>query len=722
MKTTSARLALLFREAGLIDETQWKTYVAKKRPGEGKQLGAILKSDALSLQTYRDLLMLEIKLPFSRKQDQEIEKVLSEAVHIPTREIIHILKANKTKLKALGSLLLDEHLGPAERIKAFFSERPKITASDYELFVAEGLLTPEVVSKLVANPTNQLSRKNRLRLARDILVFNNLVSRTDWDAAVEQSEDEGKQLRNVLNANGLLEQNALLKAVDEGLYFASIELGEITVREELLELLPTQFIRQQLILPISKKQNSLSIVTADPLNLALINVLSLLTGYNIYPIFAPQSEIIRKINILLPSLKEAEVRAVGAPKAPEPATPTTPREIKVEGIDTLVDNRSTVQLVSSIIERAIATRSTDIHIEPQESALRVRYRIDGSLHNIMPIPLEMQLPVISRIKVLANMNVTERRRPQDGHFFLQLGKNNYDFRVSTLPTHLGEKVVIRILSEATVLTGLSALGLDKDQQALIERIIRKPYGMILVSGPTGSGKTSTLYSALNAVNDEKRNIVTIEDPVEYELEGINQVQVDYNIDLTFATLLRSTLRQDPDIILVGEIRDQETAHIAIRAALTGHLVFSTLHTNTSVGAIPALIHMGVQAYMLSSALIAIIAQRLVKKTCPKCKISYVPPKGILKDLGISDRSKKRMYRGRGCDHCLNTGYWGRTGIFEILVVDETIKRLVTENASEEALMKAAMANKMTTLAQSGIKKIYGGITTAEEVMETIFLL
>jgi type IV pilus assembly protein PilB len=719
MKTTSARLALLFREAGLIDETHWKASAEKKRPGEGKQLGAILKSDALSLQTYRDLYT---KLAFSRQQDQEIEKVLSEAVHIPTREIIHILKANKTKLKALGLLLLDEHLGPAERIKAFFSERPKITASDYELFLAEGLLTPEIISKLVANPASQLSHKNRLRLARDILVFNNMVSRTDWDAAVGQSEDKGKQLRDVLNAKGLLESNALVKAVDEGLYFASIELGDITVREELLELFPSQFIRQQLILPISKKQNTLSIVTADPLNLALINVLALLTGYNIYPIFAPQSEIIRKINILLPSLKEAEARAAGAPKAPEPATPTTPREIKVEGIDALVDNRSTVQLVSSIIERAIATRATDIHIEPQESALRVRYRIDGSLHNIMPIPLEMQLPVISRIKVLANMNVTERRRPQDGHFFLQVGKNNYDFRVSTLPTHLGEKVVIRILSEATVLTGLSELGLEKDQQTLMERIIRKPYGMILVSGPTGSGKTSTLYSALNAVNDENRNIVTIEDPVEYELEGINQVQVDYNIDLTFATLLRSTLRQDPDIILVGEIRDQETAHIAIRAALTGHLVFSTLHTNTSVGAIPALIHMGVQTYMLSSALIAIMAQRLVKKICPKCKISYVPPKGILKDLGISDGSKKRMYRGRGCDHCLNTGYWGRTGIFEILVVDETIKRLVMENASEEALMKTAIANKMTTLAQSGINKIYGGITTAEEVMETIFLL
>jgi type II secretory ATPase GspE/PulE/Tfp pilus assembly ATPase PilB-like protein len=492
----------------------------------------------------------------------------------------------------------------------------------------------------------------------------------------------------------------------------------------LLELLPSQFIRKQLILPMSKKQNTLSIVTADPLNLALIDALSLLAGYEIYPIFAPQSEIIRKINILLPPAKEKEVeaRAEPVPKAPEPAAPPTHREIKVEEIETLVDNRSTVQLVSSIIERAIATRSTDIHLEPQESATRVRFRIDGSLHNVMSIPLEMQLPVVSRIKVLANMNVTERRRPQDGHFFLRIDKNNYDFRVSTLPTHLGEKVVIRILSEATVLTGLSELGLEKDQQELIEQIIRKPYGMILVTGPTGSGKTSTLYSALNAVNDEKCNIVTIEDPVEYELKGINQVQVDYNIDLTFAAGLRSTLRQDPDIILVGEIRDQETAHIAIRAALTGHLVFSTLHTNTSAGAIPALIHMGVQHYMLSSALIAIVAQRLVKKICPKCKTSYVPPKGLLDDLGISDRSKKRMYRGGGCEHCLNTGYWGRTGIFEILVVDETIRRLIMDNASEEVLMQAAMANKMTTLAQSGIRKVYDGITTAEEVMETIFLL
>jgi type IV pilus assembly protein PilB len=341
----------------------------------------------------------------------------------------------------------------------------------------------------------------------------------------------------------------------------------------------------------------------------------------------------------------------------------------------------------------------------------------------MNIPLELHLPITSRIKVLSNMDVTERRRPQDGQFSLFFKNINYDFRVSSLPTYYGEKLVLRILDETAVIKGLGDLGLTKDQQKLLQSIIEKPYGMILVTGPTGSGKTTTLYSAMNLLNDLKRNIVTIEDPIEYKLEGINQVQVDNNIDLTFANGLRAILRQDPDVIMVGEIRDTETAKIAIRAALTGHTVFSTLHTNTSVSAISTLAHMEIQRFMIASAILCIIAQRLVRKICTKCIKSFKPDKGLKKDFGIDPRSTKLMYRGSGCDSCFNTGYSGRIGLYEILPFDDEIRELIVDGVSDMELSNHAISKKkMVPLSEIGLNAIYEKITTPEEVMEQVFLI
>jgi type II secretory ATPase GspE/PulE/Tfp pilus assembly ATPase PilB-like protein len=353
--------------------------------------------------------------------------------------------------------------------------------------------------------------------------------------------------------------------------------------------------------------------------------------------------------------------------------------------------------------------------------VRVRFRVDGKLQNIMKIPPQMTLPLISRIKVVSNMDVTERRRPQDGHFGLNIEDNYYDFRISSLPTHLGEKIVIRVLEKSTVLKGLSDLGLDKDQEKTMDTLIHKPYGMILVTGPTGSGKTTTLYSALNMLNDMERNIVTIEDPVEYQIEGINQVQADYNIDLTFANGLRSILRQDPDIIMVGEIRDDETARIAVRSALTGHLVFSTLHANQTVGAANALIQMGVSPYLSSSALIAVITQRLVRRICPQCKTKYKPEAAVLEDIGLKPDAAPAYYKGVGCEFCLNTGYYGRIGVYEILVVDNDIRSAIVDNKPEHEIYELAQSKGMTTLANNGRKKIVDGLTTPQEVEEKIFL-
>jgi type IV pilus assembly protein PilB len=402
-----------------------------------------------------------------------------------------------------------------------------------------------------------------------------------------------------------------------------------------------------------------------------------------------------------------------------PDVETTRRSPK-GGVDAFVDNMSTVQLVSQVIESAVGASATDIHIEPHSDSLRIRYRIDGELHTIMKAPAEMQLSVASRIKVLASMNVTERRRPQDGHFSLNTQSGSYDFRVSTMPSTFGEKIVLRVLDSSRLFTGLPDLGLEPEQAKTIERLISRPYGLVLVTGPTGSGKTSTLYACLSTVNRENVNIVTIEDPVEYQLDGITQVQVDDNIELSFANGLRSVLRQDPDVIMVGEIRDSDTTHTAIRAALTGHLVFSTLHTNTAVGAISALSHMGAKQYLIASALAGIIAQRLVRKICPVCKKQFAPGKGILRELGFTDNTRRKFWTGEGCDKCFGTGYKGRTGIFEAVEVTEELRRAVVEHATEQQLTEL-VAKRTQSLFCSAVSKVVEGVTTPAEAVKAVSL-
>jgi type II secretory ATPase GspE/PulE/Tfp pilus assembly ATPase PilB-like protein len=350
----------------------------------------------------------------------------------------------------------------------------------------------------------------------------------------------------------------------------------------------------------------------------------------------------------------------------------------------------------------------------------VRFRVDGQLHTVMSVPAAMITFIAARVKVLAQMNVTERRRPQDGHFDLETSDGFYDFRVSTLPTIHGEKIVMRVLDSSRVMTGLAQLGFDEGQLHAVQRLISRPHGLVLVTGPTGSGKTSTLYACLSGVNREGINIITIEDPVEYQLDGITQVQVDANIDLSFAAGLRSALRQDPDVIMVGEIRDPDTARTAIRAALTGHLVFSTLHTNTAIGAISALNNMDIQQYLIASALSGIIAQRLVRVICPDCKKAFNPGKGVLTELGLGETSRKRFYRGAGCEKCFGTGYVGRTGIFQVVEVNEALRRAIGDRGTEAELGDIVDESSQSLMA-SGVSKIMQGTTTPAEVLKAVSL-
>lgn len=389
----------------------------------------------------------------------------------------------------------------------------------------------------------------------------------------------------------------------------------------------------------------------------------------------------------------------------------------------VVDETATaVQMVNAIFEGAVRARATDIHLEPQAPRMRVRYRIDGMLFDVLTIPPGLETSIISRIKILADMNITERRLPQDGRLSVRLEDQEYNMRVATIPTALGEKLVMRLLMQSSVLTGLKQLGLEPDDEHRLRTLIARPQGMILVTGPIGSGKTTTLYAALNEVNILTSNIVTIEDPVEYQLAGINQVEVDLKTGLTFASGLRSILRQDADILMVGEIRDIETAIVAVRAALTGQQLFSTLHTTDTPSAITTLENFGIQPYLVGSALSGVVAQRLVRTICTACRQWYIPSAAVLRQLGLQPEQQEwRFAYGVGCDVCYHTGYKGRTGLFEILRVSETLRRLITEQANEATLQTAAVREGMRTLQQSGIQKIIQGVTTPQEVMREVYL-
>jgi len=385
-----------------------------------------------------------------------------------------------------------------------------------------------------------------------------------------------------------------------------------------------------------------------------------------------------------------------------------------KGLAEIAEDAPIVKLVSLIIMQAVKDKASDVHIEPAEDKVLVRYRIDGILHEVQQIPKHLQSALASRVKVMARMDIAETRNPQDGRIQLKMENKDLDLRVSSFPTINGENLVLRILDKSSVLMGLAELGFAGKDLKNFDKLIRRPNGIILVTGPTGSGKTTTLYAALSTINSIEKNIITIEDPVEYEIPLIRQTQVNPKAGLTFANGLRSILRQDPDIIMVGEIRDKETAEIAIQASLTGHLVFSTLHTNDAPGALTRLIDMGIEPFLIASSITGILAQRLVRVICPKCKEKYTPSDEVIHDLGLKE--KVELYRGKGCMHCKETGFSGRVGIFELLLMNETIKNMVTAKASSGDIKKNALASGMTTLYEDGIEKIKNGVTTAEEML------
>jgi type IV pilus assembly protein PilB len=553
----------------------------------------------------------------------------------------------------------------------------------------------------------------------EILTARDAVTEEDLEKALYEQRQTKGFLGQILLKRGVIKKRDLADALQDQLGLPFMELAERDISFDIAALVPENLIRLYRAIPFDLDGDILSVAMADPLNLTAVESIRLVTGLQVKPFFAPEEDVLLATNQLFDGRAAAYKAIEDTSSMPQDEA----EGITVRDLERMVEDAPVVRLVDSVLQGAISGSASDIHVEPQERNVRVRYRVDGVLYGMMEIPKRLQAAVISRIKIMAGMNIAERRLPQDGRISVGANGHAYDLRVSTLLTVFGEKVVMRILDKSSVVLQLEDLGFLPEQQASVESLIEKPYGMVLSTGPTGSGKTTTLYTALNRVNRGTNNIVTIEDPVEYQLSGINQSQVNLAASITFARGLRAILRQDPDVIMVGEIRDRETAEIAVQSALTGHLVFSSLHTNDAASALPRLLDMGVEPFLIASSVIGVVGQRLVRVVCRNCKVSYQPEPQVMEELGLpkEDWKKARFVRGEGCAICGDRGYRGRTGVFEVLRMSDPIKRMVLEKRSALEIRDAAVAEGMIVMQGCGLRKVLGGITSPEEVMRVIYV-
>ena len=548
----------------------------------------------------------------------------------------------------------------------------------------------------------------REREVIDLLLKEGLITQEKLEKAREETRRTGLSMGNALEKLGFIAYEDIVKVQATALGLPYMDLSDYIVDGKLVELIPEEIAKKYKAVPLFKISNTLTVGMTDPQDIeAIDNIRRVSKVEMVEPVLVSERGIQRVLDSCYSAgdTVDAMVKSIDQAKAP-------PKGGKVFGKS--LDDTPVIDLVNIMFAQAVKDRVSDIHLEPAEDSLRVRSRIDGLLREVTVMPKTVQNAIISRIKILSKMDIAESRKPQDGRIRLQLENKSLDIRVSTFPTLHGENVVMRLLDKSSVLLGLKEVGMLERDLAVFEKLIRRPNGIILVTGPTGSGKTSTLYAALTVINSIEKNIITIEDPVEYELPLIRQTQVNPLAGITFANGLRGILRQDPDIIMVGEIRDKETADVAIQAALTGHLVFSTLHTNDAASALTRLIDMGVEPFLASSSVIGIVAQRLIRLICDKCKEPCQPSNDVLKELGLKAGTK--FYRGKGCSKCQSSGLKGRKGIFEVLVMTEEIRKMIDEKKSADEIGKKARELGMQTLRDDGLLKAQEGMTTLEEVL------
>ena len=551
-----------------------------------------------------------------------------------------------------------------------------------------------------------------LRLLGEILVRERLTTPETVEQALARGQATGERLGEALVAMGAVTSEDVLRAIAKQQNLAFLSREELPSALPLVKNLSPKYLRQYTVCPVSVENGLLTVATADPLNPVIVDDLRQFTGLSVKIVVSPVEAITEAIDRTYDGAATPLQRIVegmeeeGGPEGDE----------DINHLRDMAFEAPVVRLVNLLIESAIDGEASDIHIEPYEDTLRIRYRIDGILFDQEAPPRRLQAAVTSRIKLMAEMNIAERRLPQDGRIRVTLRGRRVDIRVSTIPTVHGESIVMRLLDRSSVFLPLEKLGFAPDTQRHFEALIKRPHGIVLVTGPTGSGKTTTLYGALDKINSPDRKIITVEDPVEYQLKGVNQIPVKPKIGLTFATGLRHIVRQDPDVILIGEIRDLETAEIAIQAALTGHLVFSTLHTNDAPGAITRLQDMGVEPYLVASVLEGVLAQRLVRRICATCRVPDTPNPADLEALGIEGAAGARLWRGRGCDECRSTGYRGRTGIYELFPITENARSLILRRVPSREIRREAVEAGMTTLRLDGWRKACEGVTTVEEIL------
>jgi type IV pilus assembly protein PilB len=539
-----------------------------------------------------------------------------------------------------------------------------------------------------------------------ILIEQGLVTPIQLEAALEEQKFVGGKLGEILVKKGWLEQGQLERCLTLQSGIAAFDLSAYLIDSEVINLVPEAFARKYQLIPVFRIENTMTVAMVDPQNVFIIDELQRITKFNVEPVFAEDLEI-----------RKAQDQYYGGASSLQDIIASIDKDKLAEG-EKIGEEAPIIRVVNYLIVEAVQRKASDIHIEPEEKRLNVRYRIDGKLQYQPSLPKDLSAAVISRFKIMASLDISEKRLPQDGRILMKVGSKEIDFRVSSCPTIYGENVVLRVLDKTGLVVGLETLGFSAEELGMFKELIRAPYGIVLVTGPTGSGKTTTLYSALQILNVEDINIMTVEDPVEYQFPGIRQVHVNMKAGLNFATALRSFLRQDPNIIMVGEIRDRETAEVAVQAALTGHLVFSTLHTNDAPTAFTRLINMGIEPFLVSSSLLGALAQRLVRKVCDTCKEFYTPTDEVLKAFALDEHIGKgiKFSRGKGCKLCNQTGYKGRIGIFEFLKVNARIQELVLKKASADDIRAVAIKDGMTTLRQSAIKKLLACITTPDEVI------
>ena len=553
------------------------------------------------------------------------------------------------------------------------------------------------------------------RTLEQLLVEQGRIGADDLRKVKRLQQERGERLERLLLDLGFISEEDLLPLLSTYLGIEAVHRRDFPSVPIPLGNVNLKFLKHAKALPLAQSNGTLVVAMSDPGDYYTIQGLQLATGLQIDPRLARERDVLEGLEAAYGSGGTAEA---GAPAEPSEADFEyfTDDEEDVNHLRDLASEAPVIRFVNLLISRAVEQRASDIHIEPFENELKVRYRIDGVLHDVEAPARRLQAAIVSRIKIMAKLNIAERRLPQDGRIKLRLMGREIDLRVSTLPTLYGESVVLRILDRSSIVVNLDTLGFPADTLKQFDRMITKPYGMILVTGPTGSGKTTTLYGALDKINSPDKKIITIEDPVEYQLFGVNQIHVKPQIGLTFANGLRSIVRQDPDVIMVGEIRDAETAEIAIQAALTGHLVFSTLHTNDAAGAISRLLEMGVEDYLLASSLLGVLAQRLVRKVCVKCRQPAELAVEAMREIAGANGGEVQVWEGRGCEECSQTGYRGRSGIYELLPVNDVIRQLILKRSSADAIRDSGVQQGMRTLRDDGWEKVRTGVTSVAEVV------